>query len=166
MKKILASLIILFFVTPLALIFGQATPGTANQPVTAQSIDHQYALFTANPLTYKTVWTANSKGSIIKSLVGTSTDTVTAHIINCAIFNSANQLTLLSFNLPLSSGGATTVVAAVNGLATTALPAGTLILDHDGNNNIYLINGDTLQCTYNTALSNGQIIIQAFGVDL
>ena len=126
---------------------------TPNSVVTAQTPSRgvvQFLQGTDTAGTYKTLYTAGTNGSKITGMFATSGDTAAAHLITCQIVNTAVKYGGVAVNVPLNSGMATGV-PPVNLMNTANWPG--LPLDGNGNPYFTLVSGDTLQCTYATALT-------------
>lgn len=163
MKRILVPSLLI------ALLLGsgaQAAP-TPNSVVTPQTISAGVVQFlqgvdTAG--TYKTLYTAGLNGSILKGVVATSNDTAVAHVVTCQLVRSAVKYGGVAVNVPVNSGSINTAVPVnlMSALNWVGLP-----IDSDGNPFLYLSSGDTLQCTYATALTGGtSVSLIAVAADL
>ena len=133
-------------------------PHTPNSVVTAQTPNRGIAQFlqgTDTAGTYKTVYTAGTNGSKIVGLYMTNNDGSATHLVTCQVVNSAVKYGGVSLTT-VSSAGYATATPAQNLLASSnwAGPP----LDSDGNPYIYMVSGDTLQCTYATALTSSDFI--------
>lgn len=156
MKKYFLALLAIFlpFAAEAAL-----TQNTFIAPQTPERESYQYTN-SSTPGTYTTVYTAGANGSVITALVESNTDSSATHVVNCSVFNAATQYT--------SSTAITTTSPAasswnnINIFATwTGLP-----LDQNGNPFLILVSGDTLQCTYATAITSGKfVVVTAMGAD-
>lgn len=156
MKKII--LAILALLLPFA-AEAATTPNTFVAPVTPQRESYQYTS-ASTPAAYTTVYTAGANGSVITALIESNTDNSATHVINCSVFSSAVQYT--------SSTAVTTTSPAagswnnINIFTTwTGLP-----VDRNGNPFLVLVSGDTLQCTYATAITAAKfVVLTAIGAD-
>lgn len=142
----------------------------SNQPVFVQTPQTEGASFTANPGTYKTIYTGGQNGSKITGIFCTSNDTAVIHLVTVQISTSASghcgtQSTCYggaAVSIPINAGFANTI-PAVNMLDSfSGLP-----VDSDGNPYIYLSSTSwTLEATYATALTGStQIACSAIGAD-
>jgi hypothetical protein len=155
MKKLLA-ILLLFLPFP---AWAATTANTFIAPQTPQRESYQYTS-ASTPAAYTTVYTAGANGSIITALIESNTDSSATHVVNCSVYNATIQLT--------SSTAITTTSPAagswnnINIMATwTGLP-----LDQNGNPFLILVSGDTLQCTYATAITAAKfVVITAIGAD-
>lgn len=151
MKKLLALFLILFAFPALA-----AT--TPNSVITAQTPNRgivQFLQGTDSPGTYKTVYTAGSNGSKIIGLFTNNNDGSATHLITCQVVNSAVKYGGVALT-SVSNAGFANATPAQNLLTPINWPG--LPIDQDGNPYLYLISGDTLQCTFATALTSTDLI--------
>ena len=150
---------ILLFFCALAILSGNAIAATTpNSAVRAQTPTEgrvQFLQGTDSAGTYKTLYTASANGTRCNGIWITNNDPSATHLVTCQIVNTA-----------VKYGGAaiTTVVSAG---FTNANPAQNLIspvvwtgLPNDSANNPYvqMVSGDTLQCTFATALTASDLI--------
>ena len=149
MKKLLLSLLasVLFASQAMAAV-------TANSIVTAQTPNRGIQSFvqgTDSPGTYKTVYTAGANGSKISALLMTNNDASATHLVTCQIVNGGNKYGGAALTTVVSAG----FVSATppQSLLTPAIWPG-LPIDGNGNPYLTLISGDTLQCTFATALTS------------
>jgi len=146
----------------LAPAFAAVTP-TPAMLQTAKLGLQNFVQGTDAPAAVKTIYTAGSNGSLIFSITAVNGDTVNSHAIYCYIFRSSVQYVFVTFNLPAGSGSAPGV-PQVSALTPTIMPG--MPLNADGNEFFYLQSGDTLQCTYTSALATGtNITLYSVGAD-
>ena len=152
MKKILSLIILgVFFLVPLA---WATAPTMTNTNAFVASFDTGDATQSANPGTYGTVYTSETTGgqmSRVTSLIVSSTDTTTDHVVTCKVTTGGNPFLYWQATVPHQTG----VITPVNFLSSSVIPG--LDVDTNGNPYLNLHNGDILACTYATALSNGAI---------
>ena len=145
----------------LALAFSLATfPAlaavTANSPITCQTPNRgivQFLQGTDVAGTYKTAYTAGSNGSDITAVIVNNNDASATHVVTCQLVNGG-----------VKYGGAviTTVSPAASSfnvlalLSTGVWPG--IPVTSDGNPMLRMISGDTLQCTFATALTAADVI--------
>lgn len=147
MKKLLLALALIFMATPVLAAV------TANNIVTAQiplSAHVQFLQGTDAAGTYKTIVTGGANTSKISGLWVNVNDGTATHLVTCEVVASAVFYGGAAATTALSSGYAN-AVGAVNMLSATVWPG--LPIDGNGNPYIYLNSGDTLQCTFATALT-------------
>lgn len=136
-------------------VFATTTP---NSSVTAQTPNLgvvQFLQGTDSAGTYKTLYTAGTNGSIVKSVLATTNDASVAHLVTCQIVRSTVKYDITSVNIPISSGFASGVppVSILSSAFTPGLPT-----DSDSNPFFFMASGDTLQCTFATALTTSDLI--------
>jgi len=102
----------------------------------------------------KTVITAGASGSKVTSLIAASDDT-SSRVVQISVTRSSTAYVLGSVSIPAASGtdGST---ASVNLLGTTLLPG--LPVDNDGQQYIFLQNGDTLTAKALSTVTSGKTI--------
>jgi hypothetical protein len=112
----------------------------------------------ADGTTFKTLYTAGSSGGRVDTLIGTSTDTVSAYVVQLALQKSSVDYVLGEVNVPLGSGtnGSAKSVAMLN---TTDIPG----LAYTENGSLYLASGVALRARVKTAVS-GSYVVQIVGV--
>ena len=152
MRRILSLIILgVFFVIPLA---WATAPTMTNTNAFAASFDTGSATQSSNPGTYGTVYTSETTSgqmSRVTSLIVSSTDTTTDHVVTCKVTIGGNPFLFWQGTVAHQTG----VIPPVNFLSSAVLPG--LAIDVNGNPSVNLHNGDILACTYATALSNGAI---------
>lgn len=153
MNKILAlAFALIMFASPVMAVV------TANSVVTAQTPNRgivQFLQGTDVAGTYKTLYTAGANGSKVTALWATNNDASATHVLTCQIVNTAVKyggVTLLS----IVNAGFLTAVPPQS-MMTPAVWAG-LPIDGNGNPYLTLASGDTLQCTFATALTAADVI--------
>lgn len=153
LKKVIFSVLFIFgFIG-----FAQAAV-TANSVVTAQTPSRgvvQFLQGTDVAGTYKTLYTAGASGSMVKGLIVTTNDPSAAHLVTCQVVNTAVKYGGVAVNVPVSSGFAN-AAPPVNLMAAgnwVGLP-----LDQNGNPYFQMNSGDTLQCTFATALTSTDVL--------
>jgi hypothetical protein len=143
----------------LVLVAGTAQAATTpNSVITAQTPTRgivQFLQGTDAAGTYKTIYTAGSNGSKVVALYATSNDASAAHLVTCQIVNSAVKYGGTAVNVPTNSGFAN-ATAQINMMSQTNWVG--LPLDSDGNPFFYMVSGDTLQCTFATALTTSDVL--------
>jgi len=110
-----------------------------------------------------TIFTADTKGGRVTSLLGSTDDTVTVNVF-LYILKSSTVIPLGLVNIPLSSGNTAAAATMVDMLAT--IPG--LPLDNQGKRYISLGPNDVLKCTSLANLSSTKkayISAQGFNVD-
>lgn len=141
-------------------------------PVFVQTPQLEGANFSANPGTYKIIYTGGTNGSKITGVICISTDTTASHLVQVYV-NSVSASVLCSATIADCTSGAGVTVAISSGTATGA-PATNMLsqvnwpglpLDSDGNPYIYLTSSQSLQATFATALGAGAISCVAIGAD-
>lgn len=147
MKKLLTLLIALCFASA-----AQAAT-TANSVVTAQTPNNGKLQFTGSSSagTYATVYTGGTNGSKLIGLFVSNTDSTATHVVTCAVFNGGTQYASYSVTTTSPAAG------AYNNLAMLQSWVG-LPVDSDGNPFMYLISGDTVQCTFATAITAAKFV--------
>lgn len=139
---------------------------TANSVVTAQTPNRgivQFLQGTDAAGTYKTLYTAGANGSVIKAIWMTSNDASASHLVTCQIVNSAVKYGGAAVTDPINAGFAT-AVASINFMSPTNWTG--LPLDSDGNPYLFMASGDTLQCTFATAITSTDVLnLVAFASD-
>lgn len=136
-----------------ATAFAQAAAGTPNQPVFPQTANRgavQFLEGTDTAGTYKTLYTAGAKGSICKALWMQNSDTAT-HLVTVQIVNTAVKYGGPTPTTTVAAGTIAILGPPVGLMAAAVWPG--LPLDQNGDPYLYLINGDTLQATFATALT-------------
>jgi hypothetical protein len=137
-------------------------------PVTATPVFPQtpkngkVQILPADTTTLKTLYTAGSNGSKIHGIIATSTDTA-AQTITLSITNAGTSYTLGTIQIAITAG---TVVGtpSTNFLDLTKIPG--LPLDSDGNPEILLVSGDTLQVNSGTTVTAAKVLnFIAIGAD-
>ena len=126
---------------------------TPNNVITAQTPKNAVVQFlqgTDTALTYKTAYTAGTNGSKITALWMDNNDASATHVVTCQIVNTAIKYGGVALLSVINAGFATAVPP--QSLLTPSVWAG-LPIDGNGNPYMYLNSGDTLQCTFATALT-------------
>lgn len=122
---------------------------TPNSVITAQTPNRGILQFlpASTPGNYGTVYTAGANGSRCNALWVDNNDASATHIITCQLVNTAIKYGGWSLTT-VSPAGATSFNQA------SLMPSTTIVGgDSDGNPFIQMISGDTLQCTYATAVT-------------
>lgn len=102
--------------------------------------------------TYSTAYTAGTNGSRCNAFWVDNNDPSATHIITCQLVNTSNKYGSYSLTT-VSPAGATSFNQA------TLMPSSSVVgSDSDGNPFIELNSGDTLQCTFATAITSGDQI--------
>jgi hypothetical protein len=131
---------------------------TANSIVTCQTPKDglvQFLQGTDVAGTYKTAYTAGTNGSKITALVTNNNDASATHLITCQIVNGGVKYGLVALTSVVNAGFANATPS--QNLMSTGNVVG-LPLDSDGNPYFTIASGDTLQCTYATALTSTDLI--------
>jgi hypothetical protein len=112
----------------------------------------------ADGTTFKTLYTAGTSGGRVDSLLGTSTDTVSAYVVQLALQVSAVDYVLGEVSVPIGAGtnGTAKSVAMLN---QADIPG----LAYTENGSIYLASGVALRARVKTAVS-GSFVVQIVGV--
>lgn len=153
MKKILSlALALLFVASP---VFAAVT---ANSVVTAQTPNRgivQFLQGTDSAGTYKTLYTAGANGSKISSLLMNNNDPSATHLVTCQIVNGGVKYGGVALTSVISAGfvSGTPPQNMLTPAVWTGLP-----IDGNGNPYLTLISGDTLQCTFATAITAADLI--------
>lgn len=136
------------------MLFGSAEAATtANSVITAQTPNRgivQFLQGTDSAATYKTLYTASANGSKIVGLFTNNNDASATHLVTCQIVNGGVKYGGIAITSVVNAGFANSTPAQ-NMLSPTTWPG--LPLDSDGNPYLYLVSGDTLQCTFATSLT-------------
>lgn len=131
---------------------------TANSVITPQTPNRgvvQFLQGTDSAGTYKTLYTAGANGSKIVGLSMNNNDAGATHLVTCQIVNS----TVKYGGVALTSTSSAGFVSGTNGqnlLSATLFPGG--FTDANGNYALILVSGDTLQCTFATALTSTDVL--------
>lgn len=116
----------------------------------------------ADGQTLKTIYTAGANGSKVHGLIATSTDT-SARDMQLSITNGGTTYILGTVTVPIGAGNSGSV-PSVNMLNSAQLPG--LPLDSDGNPEILLVSGDTLQAEALSTVTAAKVIsLTAIGAD-
>jgi hypothetical protein len=112
----------------------------------------------ADGTSFKTLFTAGSDGSRVDSLLGTSTDTVSAYVVQLALQKSSVDYVIGEVSIPIGAGtnGSAKSVAMLN---QTDIPG----LAYTENGSLYLESGVALRARVKTAVS-GSFVVQIVGV--
>ena len=94
--------------------------------------------------------TANANATIVKGMFITSNHPSAAHLVTCQIVNGGVKYGLVALT-SVSSAGYVSGTNPQNLFSQALIPG--LALDSDANPYLFLITGDTLQCTFATALT-------------
>lgn len=150
MKKLLLLLLLLFPTAAFAV--------TANSVITAQTPNRgkvQFLQGTDTAGTYKTLYTAATAGSKVFGLYTNNNDPSATHLLTCEIVNSTVKYGGIAITTVVSAGYVNGT-SSQNMLSAALWPG--LPLDSDGNPYLYLVSGDTIQCTFATALTTSDKI--------
>jgi hypothetical protein len=131
---------------------------TANSIITAQTPSRgivQFLQGTDSPGTYKTLYTAGANGSMCFGMWSTNNDAGATHLITVQIVNAAVKYGGMSLTSVVSAGFANGAPAQ-NLISPANWPG--LPVDSNGNPNISLNSGDTLQATFATALTATDVL--------
>ena len=106
--------------------------------------------------TLVTLYTGGVNGSIVESILVSSTDT-SARLLQLSILTGAVSYILGTINIPLSSGttGAAPAVNLISSTNTAIIPVNT---DSNGNQYIYIGSGSVLQVNCTTTVTTAKII--------
>jgi hypothetical protein len=135
-----------------ATAFAQAAAGTPNQAVFPQTANRGVLQFTSasSAGTYATLYTAGLKGSICKALWLDTSDSGATHLVTLQLVNGGTKYGGVAITSTLGAGFAGGVPP--QSMMTSVIWPG-LPIDQNGNPYLYLINGDTLQATFATAIT-------------
>lgn len=154
MKKFLLAL------AALLLLAGPARAATTpNNIITAQTPKLALVQFlqgTDVAGTYKTLYTGGANGSKISALYANTNDGSASHLVTCELVRSAVLYGGVAVTVAVNSGYAN-AAPAINLMSTTNWPG----LPFDGNGNPYIFlsgAGDTVQCTFATALTAAKLL--------
>lgn len=151
MKKLFALLFLLFAFPA----FAATTPNSIVTPQTPNRGVVQFLQGTDTAGVYKTLYTAGTNGSKIVGLSTNNNDGSATHLITCQIVNTAIKYGGVSLT-SVESAGFASGTNGQNLLSSTLWPGG--YTDANGNYALILISGDTLQCTFATALTSTDLI--------
>lgn len=153
MKKLIS------FVIPLLFLASAAFAAvTANSVVTAQTPNRgvvQFLQGTDSAGTYKTLYTAGTNGSKVSAIWMSNNDASATHLVTCQIVNTTVKYGGVALTTVVSAGFVSGT--APQNLLTPAIWAG-LPIDGNGNPYLTMISGDTLQCTFATAITASDVI--------
>ena len=143
----------LCLIIPLLFAFPVQAAVTPNSIITAQTPNEGKLQFTSSstPGTFVTAYTAGSNGTKVSGIFVNNTDSTATHVVQCAIFNATVEYSGWSVTTTSPAAGAQINLA----FFTTWLG---LPVDSDQNPFLYLVNGDTIQCTYATAVTAGKAV--------
>lgn len=112
----------------------------------------------ADGTTFKTLYTAGANGGRVDSLIGTSTDTASAYVVQLALQKSSVDYVIGEVSIPLGSGtnGTAKSVAMLN---PTDIPG----LTYTESGCLFLASGVALRARVKTAVS-GSFKVQIIGV--
>lgn len=153
MRKIFSILILFFTLTPF--LFAATTPNSGISIQTPNRGIVQFLQGTDVAGTYKTLYTGGANGSKISGIYMTSNDS-TSHLVTCQIVNSTVKYGGVSTNTGTTLPGFANAVGAINVMSQVNWPG--LPIDAWGNPYLLLASGDTLQCTFATALTSSDFI--------
>jgi hypothetical protein len=124
---------------------------TANSIISAQTPNRGLLQFlpASTPGTYGTLYTSGANGSRCNALWLDTNDTAT-HVVTCQIVNGGVKYG--SLTITSAAGTGSQAFATPQNLLSPVVWPG-LPPDSDGNPFLQLISGDTLQCTYATAVT-------------
>lgn len=152
MKNFLQKLAIIIFLIALSIpsLDAQAAV-TANSIITPQTPNRGILQFlpASTPGVYVTAYTAGANGSKVVGISMNNSDSAT-HVVTCQLVNA----TLQYGGVTLLSTATAGFASGTNGqamLSSTLWPGG--FTDANGNYGIILSSGDTIQCTYATAVT-------------
>lgn len=131
---------------------------TVNSVVTAQTPNRgivQFLQGTDAAGTYKTAYTAGANGSKILGLFSTNNDASATHLLTCQVVNGGVKYGGVAIT-SVSSAGFANATPAQNFMSSANWPG--LPVESDGNPFLYMASGDTLQCTFATALTATDLI--------
>jgi hypothetical protein len=151
-KKLGLLAALLFMASP---AFAATTP---NSIITAQTPNRgivQFLQGTDSAGTYKTLYTGGTNGSKLVGIYMTNNDASATHLVTCQVVNSAVKYGGASLTTVVSAGFVSGT-GAQNMMSSSVWPG--LPLDSDGNPFLYMVSGDTLQCTFATALTSTDVI--------
>jgi hypothetical protein len=152
MKKLLLALALIFLATPAFAAL------TANSVVTAQTPKLAVVQFlqgTDSAGTYKTLYTGGTNGTKVSGMWVTSNDASAAHLLTCQLVRSAVFYGGMAITVAVNSGYANGA-PAISLMSSTNWPG--LPIDGNGNPYLYLSSGDTIQCTFATAITSTDMV--------
>jgi len=149
MFKRIALLFVLLLVSLPA--FAATTPNTFVSAITPNRGQTQFTSSTT-PGTYLTTYTAGTNGSKVVALYVSNNDSSATHVVTCGLFNAATQYA--SWTVTTTSPTAGLYINLPMLTSWLGLP-----MDSDGNPYITMISGDTLQCTYATAVTAAKFVV-------
>lgn len=161
MRKIFCHVALICLISALFLTDAFAAV-TANSPVTPQTPNRgvvQFLQGTDSAGTYKTLYTAGSNGSIVTGIYATTNDGTASHLVTCQVVNTAVKYGGAAVTIggsTIGANGFANGVPAVNFMSPINWPG--LPLDMNANPYLFMISGDTLQCTYATTLTSSDLI--------
>lgn len=135
--------------------FAAVTQNVVVAPITPNRGITQFLQGTDVAGTYKTVYTAGANGSDISSIVLNNNDPSATHLMTCQLVNGGVKYGGAAITPVVNSGFATNV-PPVNMIDPGIWPG--LAADPNGNPILRMISGDTLQCTFATALTSTDLI--------
>lgn len=104
----------------------------------------------STPGNYSTLYTAAANGSRCNAFWVDNNDSANTHIITCQLVNATVKYGGYSLTTATSAGTTSFVLASL-------MPATTIVgQDSDTNPVIEMISGDSMQCTYATAVNTAQ----------
>lgn len=156
MKKIFGLFGLFFVLTPFLMKANAAvTPNSGIAIQTPKRGVLQFLQGTDVAGTYKTCYTAGANGSKINGIYATTTDASVSHATTCQLVNNSIFYGGVDVNVPTSSGMAVGI-PAVNLMSSANWPG--LSIDAAGNPYFILSSGDTLQCTFATAMTTNSVL--------
>lgn len=142
----------------LLLATGAMAATTPNNVITAQTPTEgrvQFLQGTDSAGTYKTLYTCGANGCRCNGLWETNNDASATHLVTCQIVNTAVKYGGVALT-SIVSAGFVSGTAPQNMMAPAIWPG--LPVDSDGNPYWQGVSGDTLQCTFATALTSTDVI--------
>lgn len=149
------SCLVAFFLCLSLPAFAAVTQNVVVAPITPNRGITQFLQGTDVAGTYKTVYTAGTNGSDISAITISNNDPSATHLMTCQLVNGGVKYGGAAIT-PVVNTGFANNVPPIN-LLDPGIWAG-LAADPNGNPILRLISGDTLQCTFATALTASDLI--------
>lgn len=135
--------------------FAAVTPNSVVTPQTPTRGTVQFLQGTDTAGTYKTLYTVLTNGARCNAMWSTNNDASATHLLTVQIVNTAVKYGGTSVTTTINQGFANGT-APLNLMSSTNWPG--LPLDSGQNPYLQLVSGDTLQATFATALTAGDVV--------
>jgi len=133
---------------------------TPNSAVNPQTPNRGILQFTnaSTAGTYVTLYTAGANGSVCNALWMTNNDSAATHLVTVQLVNSTVKYGGVAETTVQSAGftNANPAQSLLNPPSLNLWPG--LSVDQNGNGQIYLASGDTLQATFATTITSGDVV--------